>query len=309
MILPENIHHSRILFSPLNWGMGHVSRSIPILKQLISQNNSLTLCGTEDQLTIYRRYFDSVTFVTHEGYPFSFGAKGFSTRRFVGQFYSLYRAYRKELKFIKTQLEKSSFDFVISDQRFGFRSSDVYSIFITHQGHLALPWYLYLGQKLNAYFISQFDTCWIIDDPTHRFAGKLSNPSHPKSAYIGLTSRFSVIKPAILPSKTFTILILNGPKVFHPLLFEAFKGISFDYIIGTSDHPDAMHSLQIQDWKVADEKLLEAHTIYSFCGYSTLMDIQALGAIWHCIPTPGQWEQGYLHAQKKARLTAGLKSI
>ena len=103
-------------------------------------------------------------------------------------------------------------------------------------------------------------------------------------------------------SKTYKILLLNGPEAFHPLLLEAFKGISFDYIIGKSNHPEAMKYTQIQDWLLADQKVIAAHTIYSFCGYSTLMDVVALGCEWKSIPTPGQWEQHFLRQRNSPYL-------
>lgn len=301
MILPENIHHSRILFSPLNWGMGHVSRSIPLIKKLLKQNNTITLCGTEAQLKIYRHYFDSLTFLPFPGYPFSFSEQGFNSKKFIGQFARLYRAFRHEMKVLHRIQQEESFDFILSDHRYGFRCKGTHSIFITHQCQFALPWYLKIGQWVNAYFIKQFDTCWIIDDEKKRHAGELSKITHPQSAYIGLLSRFSGEKNPTFTSKTYKILLLNGPEAFHPLLLEAFKGISFDYIIGKSNHPEAVKYTQIQDWLLADQKVIAAHTIYSFCGYSTLMDTIALGAKWECIPTPGQWEQRYLYKIKKAR--------
>lgn len=299
MILPDNIQDSRILFSALNWGMGHVSRSIPILQQLIAQGNQITIFGTEEQNKIYKSYFESISFINGKGYPFKFSPKGFSSFKFIGQLAFLFRAYQAELKTVEKIQIMESFDYIISDQRYGFRSRLTKSIFITHQCSLALPWYLKIGQMLNVHLIKQFDFCWIIDDEKSRHAGSLSERKHPLSAYIGIKSRFSIQKEKVPTAKKYKVLLLNGPQAFHALLFERYKGITFDFIIGESNHPDARGIEQIQDWNTIDERILEAKTIYSFCGYSTLMDIQILQSNWECIPTPGQWEQYYLFKQKR----------
>ena len=74
MLVPEQISNAKIIFSPLNWGMGHVSRSIPILQQLLQQNNSIIVFCSAEQERIYTEYFNELHYERHEPYDFSFQA-------------------------------------------------------------------------------------------------------------------------------------------------------------------------------------------------------------------------------------------
>jgi hypothetical protein len=51
-MLPSEIQNKRVLISPLNWGMGHVSRCIGLVNQLISQENSIYIACDEEQQQI-----------------------------------------------------------------------------------------------------------------------------------------------------------------------------------------------------------------------------------------------------------------
>lgn len=303
MVTPEQIHNAKIIFSPLNWGMGHVSRSLPLLNQLLDQNNSITVFCTSKQQEIYELYFNNLRFIHHEPYTFSFGAKGFNTWEFLKQLPCLIKQQRAEQKRIAEYIALYPTDYIISDQRYGFRSTSTCSIFMTHQCRLALPWYLGLGQFINRSLIRRFNTTWIMDDEHQRFAGKLSEKFAHNQHYIGIKSRFHVAGNLKKKEKKLHVLVVNGPTEFQPLLLKAFEPelSRIDVIIGA--RPDLSNNIPcIYSWNEADEILNQAATIYSFCGYSTLMDVVVLGCEWKSIPTPGQWEQGYLH---KKTLTEG----
>jgi spore coat polysaccharide biosynthesis predicted glycosyltransferase SpsG len=303
MVTPEQISNAKIIFSPLNWGMGHVSRSLPLLEQLLNQHNSITVFCSAAQQKIYELYFSNLRFIHHDPYAFSFGKKGFNTLGFIKQLPSLIKQHQTELKRIAEYIALYPTDYIISDQRYGFRSASVCSIFITHQCSLALPWYLGLGQFINRSLIQRFNMTWIMDDEHQRFAGKLSVKFASNQHYIGVKSRFHLASSVKKEEKKLHILVVNGPTEFHPLLLKAFEPelSRIDLIIGA--RPDLSNNIPcIYSWNEADEVLNQAATIYSFCGYSTLMDVVALGCEWKSIPTPGQWEQGYLH---KKTLTEG----
>jgi len=303
MVTPEQISNAKIIFSPLNWGMGHVSRSLPLLNQLLDQNNSITVFCTSKQQEIYELYFSNLRFIHHEPYAFSFGTMGFNTWEFLKQLPCLIKQHRAEQKRIAEYIALNPTDYIISDQRYGFRSTSACSIFMTHQCRLALPWYLGLGQFINRSLIRRFNMTWIMDDEHQRFAGKLSEKFAHNQHYIGIKSRFQVACNLKKKEKKLHVLVVNGPTEFQPVLLKAFEPelSRIDVIIGA--RPDLSNNIpSIYSWNEADEILNQAATIYSFCGYSTLMDVVVLGCEWKSIPTPGQWEQGYLH---KKTLTEG----
>ncbi len=75
-MLPSEIYTKRILLSSLNWGMGHVSRCIPLIDILKRNGNDIIIAASEAQKGIFRFYFPDLQFVDHAGYPFNFGKNG-----------------------------------------------------------------------------------------------------------------------------------------------------------------------------------------------------------------------------------------
>ena len=141
--------------------MGHVSRSLPILEQLLRQNNVITVFCSAPQEAIYASYFNNLHFIRHDSYSFSFSNEGFKLTRFIRKLPTLIKQHVKERNRINQYLRTNPTDYVISDQRYGFRGKSGCSIFITHQCTLPLPWYLAFGQCINRFLIKRFDATWI----------------------------------------------------------------------------------------------------------------------------------------------------
>lgn len=292
------IFNQRIFFGAMNWGMGHISRSIDMLRQLENQGNHLAIACNAEQEQIMRSYFPEAEYLALDGYPFYFSQKGFSSFHFLLQTPKLRQHIALEKKWVRDILKRKPFDLILSDHRYGFRHEDIPSVFITHQCELPLPWYGQIIQRIHASYLNAFDFCWIVDSELERFAGKLSSRPKIPSYYTGPLSRFE----DAVQRKKWNIMVLNGPKAFHKLLIYHFKKelSTLDYVIGR--HPEIpAHIPQIVSWREADLLLSEAKCIYSFCGYSTMMDVSRLGCAWRTIPTPGQREQEYLFQQKTLR--------
>ena len=294
----STLKNQRILFAALNWGMGHVSRSLSILQQLEDQNNALTIACNPQQESIFRAYLKTVRYLSLPDYPFIFNAVGFRVFDFMYSLPALIRRYHQEQQWVRNLVQQEPITYILSDHRYGFRNPKIPSIFITHQCHLPLPWFGFMAQWVHRYFLRQFNVCWILDNEDTRWAGKLSTAPNIPFYYLGNTSRFQ--RTSL--TKKWNVLVLNGPSQFNALLIRHFQPEieNLDYVIGT--HPlIPSHIPQIQDWQEADRVLREAKTVYSFCGYTTLLDVAALGCKWRTIPTPGQLEQEYLFQQKTLR--------
>lgn len=278
--------------------MGHVGRSIPILEQLMNQGNTVIIACNDDQRLFYKCYFKNIDFIDHSGYPFAFKPSGFSKTTFLATLPKLIVRHFKELGVTRKWVKEHKIDYVISDQRYGFRSHLCHSVLITHQVSLPLPWYCFPVQVLNTYLLKRFDSCWVVDDAFHSFAGKLSKTNRKSAQYIGIQSRFKSMSQT--EKKNQEILLLNGPKEFHSLLIASLlaKNPHIETIIGDAKNISDKHCIPSNDWLAIDHALLSAKKIYSFCGYSTMMDVSFLGCEWECIPTPGQWEQEYLYSLK-----------
>lgn len=296
--MPVQISNRTILLGCLNWGNGHVSRSIGLIKELQLSGNRVIFAGDESQQVIMRSYFPEMKTLLVDGYPFQFKDKGNFAADLYASRSELMGHVRKEHDLVEQILrDEPSIDLIISDHRYGFFSERVESVFITHQVKLAIRWFQFPAQYIHRMLMSPFKSIWIMDTPDSALAGKLSNaPKGRDYKYIGHYSRFET---NIAGDKTLNIGVVNGPSPYSDKLFnELLENPNLDKIIV----PEAFYYKSLdgrlvnaKDWKEVDEWFYRAKSIYSYCGYSTLMDIQKLGCDGILKPTPRQLEQEYLY--------------
>ena len=228
---------------------------------------------------------------------------------FLFQIFSEYRA-------LKKLLLKQHIDIVISDNCYGLWNRKVYSIFITHQLFIKLPKKIRLMEKpinhFNHWFISKFDTCWIPDfEDDSALAGELSHLKILKSnmVYIGPLSRFYHPKYQLVESierKSKQILfIISGPEiqrtVFETIIKTEIELLKKEYtcivvrglpVNTDNDLPTGWYNHV--SGNELENFILQSEFIVCRPGYSTVMDLTALGRTAIVVPTPGQTEQEYL---------------
>lgn len=295
---PAEIKDKKIIVSVLNWGFGHLSRSIGLIRQLRNQSNDVIFAGDKRQIQIITQYFPDIRTIEHEGYAFNFRGKG---RFAVDLFLSLPKLVKqlsREKDTVEKIVEQESADLVISDHRYGFRSDMVPSIFVTHQLQLPIEWYQSTMQLWHKNLINRFEQIWVMDYPDSRLAGKLSaSRGFDKTTYIGPYSRF--MGDSSKRNKDIeTLLIASGPDIYAQQLVDQFADpemkVICDTVIATPENVER-HS---GDWLLQDDLIRRAKKIISRSGYSTVMDAQYLDAEFVLIPTPGQREQEYLSSRK-----------
>lgn len=287
------IQNEKILLSFLNWGKGHLSRCIDVCRRLSSQNNSIFVaCNSEDYL-ILSEYFPSITHIPFQNYPFEFTGKGNFSSDLLKSKKELSHFIKWEQNTVEKLVLENQISLVISDHRYGFYSKTIPSLFITHQVNLSLKWWQFPAQLMHKKWMKHFHHIWIMDDEQHSLAGKLSQKGSLKNAsYIGHFSRFEARKNS---EKTLKIGVCNGPYPYNEqLLNKLIQNIELDYIISSIPSKDKRVIRPIS-WREADELFYSAKEIYSYCGYSTLMDLKRLNCEGKLIPTPGQTEQEYLY--------------
>ena len=301
---PEEISHKKVLVASLNWGMGHVSRTIAIINRLIKQDNKLFFVGNEAQLQIVKTYFPEITVFNLDDYPFRFGDKGNFTLDLLKTIKPLFKRFKKEQRDCNELTKKLKIDIVISDHRYGFKSKCATNVFVTHQINLPLSWWQYPFQLIHKRLINSFDWIWIPDTEDSQFAGKLSNMSNnPKYIPIGIISRFELYPKQIIKTINSTIII-SGPielaKEFLKNQIEHFKKEKKEKptIICSTDivtpEIDLVDFKLVENWIDADSIILKSKKIISRSGYSTIMDIAYLNCESDLTPTKGQKEQEYL---------------
>jgi len=304
---PEEIHNQRIIISVLNWGNGHVARSISLIHQLIEQENTLFIACSESQKQIFRNYFPTLNFINHQDYPFSFKGKGNFGIDLLLAFSKLLRRLKSERKELQQYINEHQINICISDHRYGFFNKNCISIFITHQLQIALPKGLNWLNSFHFLLIKKFNFIWVPDNHESQFSGKLSKSTRLKNIdYIGIQSRFSLYtKPA---TEFEHVVIVSGPEpyaeqFYHSEIKKASKSTTHTIIITPKKYDFELPenaNIQLSDnWKKCDEIILKAKKITSRTGYSTIMDLEYLKCESELIPTPGQYEQEYLFFRHK----------
>lgn len=300
----KEVKEQKILLSVLNWGMGHVARSIALIRVLLEQQNEILIACDERQQKVFANYFDHVSFVDHSGYPFNFSGKGnFATDIFDNR-KNLLKRFVDEQQQVETYVNTFQIDLVISDHRYGFFSKQVPSIFVTHQIYLPLKWFQWPAQWYHRGLIkNNFTGIWCIDDEHHSMAGKLSFAKQSDTVtYLGTLSRFSA---ELCENENYILAIVSGPEPYarHFLdeIIAVSSSVSEEVICvipeayeHTPEIPSNLKIVVADDWQVTDVLFMKCRMVISRAGYSTLMDLKQLQKKAVLVPTPGQTEQLYL---------------
>jgi len=320
LILPEsnnfNITPEKpiVLLSPLDWGLGHTTRCIPIIHELILQGCNVIIACNSTQKALLIEEFPQLTYVHLQGYNLKYGKKRWGTMvRIILQTPKILIRVNNEKTWLNIFLKSQRLDLIISDNRFGLYAPGVRSVFITHQLYIKTG----LGkltdrfvQWLNYRRIQRFSTCWVPDykgSPT--LAGILSNPGKLPAMpiqYIGGLSRLNVCSEVGKPINL--LIILSGPEpqrsIFENLLRSAVKQQPGKTVLvrglpGESNAVQVENELIIYNHAPAallNQLICSSELVISRSGYTTVMDLLKLGKKSILVPTPGQAEQEYLAA-------------
>ena len=308
-----------VLLAPLDWGLGHTIRCIPIINELLKRNCEVLVACNPKQRQVLAIEFPLLRFIHLAGYDVSYGRSRLATLlKFIGQAPKILMAIKREQIWLKEFLKKNRVDAIISDNRYGLYSDLVPSVFMTHQ--LAVRSGLgrmvdYAIQKKLYSFINKFSSCWVPDSAnlTVNAAGKLSHPPQlPNTAveYIGYLSR---LEKCHEDSTQYDLLIiLSGPEPQRTILENIFlrelktfdgAGVMVRGVID-SNPIASFNKTTVINYASSHElnKLVcKAGVVICRSGYTSVMDLLALGKKSILIPTPGQAEQEYLakHLRRK----------
>lgn len=289
----------RILYASLDWGFGHVSRSIGLIRKLLSQENEVMLLCTPEQRAVFNLYLgNSVQYEELIPTNWQFKGDGKFHLELIRNVFRLYRSIQINSSNTRKLVEKHAIDLVLSDHHYGVQTNKTTSIFITHQYRLPEKsgW---LAQKIHGCFLKKFSAIWIMDDERN-LAGNLSS-NIGNAELIGHFSRFEGTE--FNNESTGVVGIISGPEPYSKQFFETIVAYAIEKnqqikLISPKafDIGDASHLIEliINDWTKADETIRNARLIISRTGYSTLMDLLVLKKKALLVPTPGQLEQLYL---------------
>jgi len=314
----ENINKrmdkNRVLIAPLDWGLGHATRCIPIIYELLALNVEVIIAASGKTKILLQKEFPGLVFIQLKGYNiiYSRAIFWFPLKIFVQFPKIIWRIYSEHL-WLKKIINKYHIDAVISDNRLGLYHSGISCVYITHQlkiktGNRFTEW---LAQKIHYFFINKYTVCWVPDYASeNNLAGELSHPKQlPKTPvkYLGALSRFEKIT---VDKKYDLLVLLSGPEpqrtIFEALItkelnsfsgtFAMIKGlpeilVNEELILNKENNMAAANHLSAA---MLNKAIQQSEVVIARSGYTTIMDLVKLQHKAILIPTPGQTEQEYL---------------
>lgn len=325
----------------MNWGLGHASRCIPLVRRLIREGHEVILGGDGESLTLLRKHFPKLRYTYLAPLNLRYSAGKSQVWAMLKALPKLFFWSLKDHAMLQAVLREEPIDYVLSDNRFGLyinrpttNNHRPTTIYLTHQLHIMLPrpwrWLEPLVARLHARIYTRFNKVWVPDyeDADKSLAGELSHPKELKiknyelkNQYIGPLSRFEDYDRSqdnpIAQSYT-VVAVLSGLEPHRTLLEKEIVARYLDtdeqvlIVQGLVNRPNTRFKRRnitlvpsITDAELVPA-LMNAKHIIARSGYSTIMDLHALGLLpsknetpnpqIELIPTPGQPEQEYLSA-------------
>jgi len=321
----------RVLICPLDWGLGHTARMIPVASQLLHEGNEVTFGGSERQLSLIRSDLPGVSTLLFPGFTTKY------SRFFPMWLYTIFRAPAFFVSIIKEHyrlrkiIDIHHFDLIISDNRMGLWTGRAKTVYITHMIRIPMPRVLRFlepaGIWVHRQFINRFNECRIPDNQGEgNLSGRLSHDVKlPRNArYIGILSKYSVCNTAgmVIPepldsmlTKPWAVLMLSGPEPQRGMLRKKITGSwgsREELLVIFEGEPGSGNDISISGQLISVPHLPPAAMaavikgsveVISRSGYTTIMELASLGIPGErttLIATPGQTEQEYL-ARGKGR--------
>lgn len=312
---PELEKEKNILICPLEWGLGHAARMIPLARKLVESGNNVFIGSGHKHLALFRSEVEGLRYIDFPGfsprYSSIFPQYFIMLLKTPLLLWHIIAEHRK----LKKIIAENEIDIIISDNRFGLWNNKITSVYFTHMPLIPLPrpWKAFekTGAMLHRFIMKKYTYCCIPDlDGDINLSGKLSHgmklPDNVR--YTGILSRFSTNydnKHKIF-GYPHNSVILSGPEpqrgILRKKLIQHFRNTSPATVIlegkpGTENEVIKEENLIFHNHLTAPdmkELLITSENIISRAGYTTIMDLVFLNSSALLIPTPGQTEQEYL---------------
>jgi len=302
----------KIIYGVCSWGLGHATRSLPVIRKLIEENNELTIISNDRSLELLKKELgNNLEYYDIPDYPMLLSE---NSRQFMAKSFVYWPMFIKRmesgLQKLKKILEKRKCDKIISDGRYDIYSRKIPSFFISHQIRIMNPLRIKMFERgseiFNLFFFKRFAAVLVPDYKEDDLSGDLSHNLHRidenKLYYVGILSDFKKKKT----NKNIDYLIsLSGPEPQRTLLenklLSQIDNLSGEIVVtlGKIEKQDNFNKKNIQTYSFLTKGeridfLNRTKLVISRSGYSTIMDLAVIGIKALMVPTPGQVEQEYL---------------
>lgn len=312
------IKNKTIFISPLDWGLGHATRCVPLIRRLMP-DNTVILGTTPGTTPVLKEEFPELKSLSIEPYNIRYSKSLPLLLKLFSDAPRLATVIKKEQEQLRAIVQEHGIDLIISDNRLGLYHEQVESIYITHQLKIKAGIWSAAANRIHRHYMQKFSKVWVPDfeDRGLALAGELSeNPGLKHVEYIGHLSRLD--SRAKKKEHTDYLILLSGVEPQRSLLEDALclafrhtkKKVVF--VRGTdtaasSSFPETVRVVNFADASQLSQLIADAETIVCRSGYSSLMDLNHFQKKQIVlIPTPGQPEQEYLAQHWKERFGASV---
>lgn len=320
LLMTFNTSRKNILVAPLNWGLGHATRCIPVIRELEKKGYNPIIASDGIALEFLKKEFPHLTSLQLPSYNIQYSKKSTNLKwKLILNSPFMLFAILSEKQLLKKWIKKYHIDGVISDNRLGVYNKKIPSVYITHQINVLSGQTTWITSKLHQFFISKYNECWVPDlNDIPNFSGTLGHLKDDESKnfkikYIGILSRF---EKQDLPKKYDLLVVLSGPEpqrtiLEEKIIFELKKYTgNVVFVKGKVEEEQKQEQIgnilyyNFMQSQQLEKVLNESEIVLCRSGYSTIMDLAKLEKKALFIPTPGQYEQEYLARRNKKNGTA-----
>ena len=191
----------KVLVAPLDWGLGHATRCVPVVREFLRAGAEVELAVVKANAKFFRETFPELRQRLAPSYNIVYPKHGYNMALWLlKNSMHLNAVMRYEHHFAEEMVERHGYDVLFSDNRFAFYSKKALSIYMTHQRRIAFPRvfaaFERIGVMWHANIMRKFDEVWVPDmEIFPGYAGSLSHsgatPGDKPMRYVGVLSRFS----------------------------------------------------------------------------------------------------------------------
>jgi UDP:flavonoid glycosyltransferase YjiC (YdhE family) len=299
----------RVLFGIHNWGLGHATRDIVLIDEILRRGHSVDIISSGRAMKIlkerYRkscRYFD-----VPDLYPL-YMDKRFSNFKFAVHITNVIKSLKQARKISEKIIARGRYDKVISDCRMDVYDREDNSYLINHQIRFNLPFIFEdITEKLYAPVMRYYRYIIVPDSEKNGLSGKLSHDlkyiDKKRIRYIGI---LSFLKKQAVAQEIDYFISLSGPefarKDLEKKMLSQVKGLRGKIVIagGNPDSSVKKANKHVTFYSYLNQAQQEevmnaARFVIARGGYTTIMELVELekkGVL--LIPCPNQSEQEYL---------------
>lgn len=305
----------KVLFAVAAWGLGHATRDLVLIRELLDAGHEVTILSTERALQLLRGELGTrCGYLDLPDIPKPLGRKALYF--YIKMSFSMpivFWTFWREHQFVRHLNRNRHFDRIVSDTRYGIFLREIPSYYIVHSLRQIVPgrpWHLErMVELVQRGLLAGARKILIPDQRENGLAGDLCHNltcfDGRELEYMGILS--SVQRRRADPDIDYFITVSGAEpqrSIFERLVLEQLHDLKGEVVValGKPDVPRSVASdgrvevHSFMDRKQQEEMMNRARLVVSRSGYTTMMELAELGKQALLIPTVGQSEQEYLGA-------------